>query len=149
MIWITTFESTPAYPLGGDAGAALAHAEAELALGIAAEAAGGIGWCLDAALEYVKDREQFGRPVGSAGAVALGCAEMLTDFESVSAAVRYAAIQGDGAVPAVAAQAALAYRRATASAVDLFGEVTWEHDAHLYYRRAWSAERLTTTGASG
>jgi alkylation response protein AidB-like acyl-CoA dehydrogenase len=166
-VCVTTFDTTPAFLLGQGqlAAAALDRAEHELLLATAAEAAGGIGWCLDATIAYVKDREQFGHPIGSFQAVADSCVDMVTDLQSVSAAVRYAAVaSADGAPEARAAVrvAALrggeAYRGATESAIHLFGGngFTWEHDAHLYYRRAWSAERLaggphaqrTATGGS-
>jgi alkylation response protein AidB-like acyl-CoA dehydrogenase len=152
-VCVATFDTTPAFLLcqGEAAVAALDRVEHELLMATAAEAAGGIGWCLDASLEYVKDREQFGRPIGSFQAVAHSCVDMLFDMQSVSAAARYAAVaSADGASDAqmAARVAALrggeAYRRVTETAIHLFGGIgfTWEHDAHLYYRRAWSAERL-------
>ncbi len=152
-VCITTFDTTPAFLLchGEAAAAALDRAERELLLATAAEAAGGIGWCLDASIEYVKDREQFGRPIGSFEAVARSCVDMLADLQSVSAATRYAAVaSAEGAAEArmaarvAALRAGEAYRSVTESAIHLFGGIgfTWEHDAHLYYRRAWSAERL-------
>jgi alkylation response protein AidB-like acyl-CoA dehydrogenase len=153
-VCVTTFDTTPAFLLchGEDAVEALDRAEHELLIATAAEAAGGIGWCLDASIEYVKDREQFGRPIGSFEAVAHSCVDMLSDLQSVSAAARYAAVaSADGATEArmaarvAALRAGEAYRGVTESAIHLFGGIgfTWEHDAHLYYRRAWSAERLT------
>ncbi len=152
-ICVITFDTTPAFLLchGEAAVAALDRAEHELLLATAAEAAGGIGWCLDASIEYVKDREQFGRPIGSFQAVAHSCVDMLANLQSVSAAAGYAAVaSADGATDArmaariAALRAGEAYRGVTESAIHLFGGVgfTWEHDAHLYYRRAWSAERL-------
>jgi len=146
---VVTFDTTPAFLLGQgqQAVAALDRAEHELLLATAAEAAGGIGWCLDATIAHVKDREQFGHPIGSFQAVAGSCVDMLADLQSVSAAARYAAVaSADGAAEARAAarDAALrggeAYRGVTESATRLFGGngFTWEHDAHLYYRRAWS-----------
>ena len=152
-ICVTTFDTTPAFLLchGEAVAAVLDRAEHELLLATAAEAAGGIGWCLDASIEYVKDREQFGRPIGSFQAVAHSCVDMLADLQSVSAAARYAAVaSADGATDAqmaahvAALRAGEAYRGVTESAIHLFGGIgfTWEHDAHLYYRRAWSAERL-------
>jgi alkylation response protein AidB-like acyl-CoA dehydrogenase len=152
-VCVVTFDTTPAYLLGDgpDAAAIVDRAERELLLATAAEAAGGIGWCLDATIAYVKDREQFGRPIGSFQAVADSCVDMLADLQSVSAAARYAAVaSADGAAEApMAARVAVlrageAYRGVTESAIHLFGGIgfTWEHDAHLYYRRAWSAERL-------
>jgi alkylation response protein AidB-like acyl-CoA dehydrogenase len=152
-VCVITYDSTPAFLLseGQEAAAALDRAEHELLLATTAEAAGGIGWCLDATIAYVQDREQFGRPIGSFRAVADSCVDMLADFQSVSAAARYAAVaSADGADEArmaarvAALRAGEAYRGVTESATHLFGGIgfTWEHDAHLYYRRAWSAERL-------
>ena len=152
-VYVVTFDTTPAYLLsdGPNAAAILDRAERELLLATAAEAAGGIGWCLDATIAYVKDREQFGRPIGSFQDVAHSCVDMLADLQSVSAAARYAAAASadDAAEAPMAARVAAlrageAYRGVTESAIHLFGGIgfTWEHDAHLYYRRAWSAERL-------
>jgi acyl-CoA dehydrogenase len=76
---------------------------------------------------------------------------MLESFQEAEAAARYAAVAaaaGDAEAPAAARVAALcagqAYRTVTEAASHLFGGVgsTWERDAQLYYRRAWSAERL-------
>jgi alkylation response protein AidB-like acyl-CoA dehydrogenase len=152
-VFVITFDTTPAYLLsdGPNAAAIVDRAERELLLATAAEAAGGIGWCLDATIAYVQDREQFGRPIGSFQAVAHSCVDMLADLQSVSAAARYAAVASadDAAEAPMAARVAAlrageAYRGVTESAIHLFGGIgfTWEHDAHLYYRRAWSAERL-------
>jgi len=152
-VCVTAFDEAPAVLLGqGDAAAAaLGQAEHDFLLATAAEAAGGIGWCLDAAIAYAKDREQFGQPIGSFQAVAHACVDMLAEFQAVSAAARYAAVaaaDGTAEAPMAAHVAALrageAYRAVTESAIHLFGGIgfTWEHDAHLYYRRAWSAERL-------
>lgn len=150
---IVTFDGTPALLLSedGEAAAALARAEQEFLLATAAEAAGGIGWCLDASIAYIRDRERFGRPIGSFQEEADSCAEMIGHLQSVSSAARYAAIAtADGAAeaPMAARVAALrageSYRAVTDAAIHLFGGVGFarEHDAHLYYRRAWSAERL-------
>jgi alkylation response protein AidB-like acyl-CoA dehydrogenase len=148
---VTTFDAAPAGLLGQHeaAVAALGRAEREFLIATAAEAAGGIGWCVDAAIEYAKDREQSGSPNGSFGSVVQACADMLTDFQAVLAAARYAAVaEGASDAPMTAHVAALkageAYRRATESAVHLFGGAgsAREHDADLHYRRAWSAERL-------
>jgi alkylation response protein AidB-like acyl-CoA dehydrogenase len=150
-ISITSLDATPAVLLSRDAAAVLGGAEHEFLLATAAEAAGGIGWCLDASIAYVKDRERFGVPTGSFQAIAHSCVDMLEDLQSVSSAARYAAAAtADGApqAPMTARVAALrageAYRDVTEAAIHLFGGIgfTWEHDAHLHYRRAWSAERL-------
>lgn len=149
---IVTFEAAPAVLLTKDAAAALARAEREFLIATAAEAAGGIGWCLDASLAYVRDQDQSERPVGSFEAVASFCVDMLADLEHVSAAARYAAAAADvsaadaqKAAHVAALQAGESYRRAAEATIGLFGDIgfTQEHDAQLYYRRAWSAERLT------
>jgi alkylation response protein AidB-like acyl-CoA dehydrogenase len=150
-ISIVNFEAAPAVLLTKDAAPALARAEREFLIGTAAEAAGGIGWCLDTSLAFVSDQSQFERPAGSFEEVASFCVEMLADLENVSAAARYAAAATD--VSAADAQKAAriaslrageSYRRAAEAAIGLFGDIgfTQEHDAQLYYRRAWAAERL-------
>jgi alkylation response protein AidB-like acyl-CoA dehydrogenase len=150
-VCVTAFDEAPAVLLGrGDsATTALNQAERDFLIATAAEAAGGIGWCLDAAIAYAQDREQSGN--GSFQAVAQACVDMLAQFQDVSALARYAAeaaaADRDDAVTAAhvaALRAGEAYRAVTESAIHLFGGIdsTWEHDAQLYYRRAWSAERL-------
>jgi alkylation response protein AidB-like acyl-CoA dehydrogenase len=152
-VCVIAFDEARAVPAGeGDgAVAALAQAERDFLLATAAEASGGIGWCLDAAIAYAKDREHSDQPIGSFQAVAQACVDMLAAFQEVSAAARHAAVAAandTGEAPVAAHVAALrageAYRAVTESAIHLFGGIglSWEHDAHLYYRRAWSAERL-------
>jgi alkylation response protein AidB-like acyl-CoA dehydrogenase len=152
-VCVIAFDEARAVPAGeGDAAvAALAQAERDFLLATAAEASGGIGWCLDAAIAYAKGREQSDQPIGSFQAVAQACVDMLAAFQEVSAAARHAAVAAandTGEAPVAAHVAALrageAYRAVTESAIHLFGGIglSWEHDAHLYYRRAWSAERL-------
>jgi alkylation response protein AidB-like acyl-CoA dehydrogenase len=152
-VGVTAFDATPAVLLvqGADAAAALDRAEREFLLATAAEAVGGIDWCVDTAVMYAKDREQFGRPTASFEAVAHACVDMLTAFQEVSEAARYAAdadVEGAADAPAAARVAALragqAYRGVTQTAIQLFGGIgsSGEHGAHLYYRRAWAAERL-------
>ena len=146
---VTAFDATPAVLLGqGEhAKAALDRAERDFLLATAAEAVGGIEWCLDAAVAYPREREQFGRSAVSVQEVAHACVEMLTAFQAADAATRYAAASAAaGAADALAAvlvaalRAGQAYREVTEAAIRLF---TREHDAYLYYRRAWSAERLS------
>ncbi len=110
----------------------------------AAEAAGIARWCLRTAVEYAKVREQFGRPIGSFQAVKHLCAEMLCRAESADALAWDAAMAADDAAQhslAAAAAAAFALDAAVANAKDcvqVLGGIgfTWEHDAHLYLRRA-------------
>jgi alkylation response protein AidB-like acyl-CoA dehydrogenase len=152
-VYVTTFDATPAVLLAqdGPAVAILQQAERDFLVATAAEAAGGISWCLDTAVLYARDRSQFSRPAGSFETVAHACVGMLEAFQSAEAAARYAAASaaaGAAEAPTAARVAALragqAYRTVTETAIRLFDGIgsTWEHDAHLYYRRAWSAERL-------
>ena len=150
---VTAFDEAPALLVGDGevAAAALEQAERDFLIATAAEAAGGIGWCLDAAIAYAEDREQFGQTIDAFQAVAQACVDILAAFQAVSTAARHAALaaaDGSAEAPKAAHAAALrageAFRSATESAIGLFGgnRLSWEHEAHLYYRRAWSAERL-------
>ena len=138
---IITFEAAPAVLLTKDAATALARAEREFLIATAAEAAGGIGWCLDASLAHVRSQG------GSFEAVASFFVDMLADLENVAAAARYAAAATDVSAPdaqkaarVAALRAGESYRRAAEAAIGLLGEA---QGAQLYYRRAWSAERLS------
>ena len=152
-VCVTAFDEAPAMLIGAGevAAAALEQAERDFLLATAAEAAGGLGWCLDAAIAYARDREQFGQSIGSFHAVAQACVDIRASFQEVSATVRGAAVaaaaggaEARTAAHLAALRAGEAYRGVTESAVHLFGGngLSWEHDVHLYYRRAWSAERL-------
>ncbi len=115
---------------------------------LAAEAAGVARWFVDAVVAYVSTREQFGVPVGSFQAVQHKAALLLVKAEMIGAAAWDAARAGDDPDPAqqrlAAAQVGLTALPAAvdvaAEAVLLFGGIgfTWEHDAHLYWRRAIS-----------
>jgi alkylation response protein AidB-like acyl-CoA dehydrogenase len=148
-----SFDGAPATLLGivGAAQPVLDAVRTSLLLATAAEAAGGIGWCLDTSVAYAKTREQFGRPIGSFQSVAHNCVDMLADHELASAAARYAAVAcaQDADDHELATRVAVlrngqAYRRVTEATIHLLGGLgfTWEHDAHLYYRRAWSGQLL-------
>jgi alkylation response protein AidB-like acyl-CoA dehydrogenase len=110
----------------------------------AAEACGGAIACLEMASEYAKIREQFGRPIGSFQAVKHHCANMQVATELATAAAWDAARAGTDGVQgelasAVAATIALpAFDRCAKLNIQLHGGIgyTWEHDAHLYLRRA-------------
>lgn len=112
----------------------------------AAEAAGGARACTESAVAYAKQRVQFGRPIGSFQAVKHHCAEMLVDTELATAAAWDAAsagVEGQGAelASAVAAEVALgAFVRVAERNIQVHGGIgfTWEHEAHLYLRRAQS-----------
>ncbi len=114
---------------------------------LAAEASGVAGWALDTAAEYAKVREQFGKPIGSFQAVKHICAEMLLRAQQIAVAAgdaAAAAAGGDDHQLAIAAAVAAAagIDAATSNAKDgiqVLGGIgiTWEHDAHLYLRRAY------------
>ncbi|WP_179956724.1 acyl-CoA dehydrogenase [Amycolatopsis anabasis] len=123
----------------------------ELAVTLAAaEAAGVAGWCLRTATEYAKVREQFGRPIGSFQAVKHLCAEMLCRAE-LAGALAWDAARAAGEPGQHALAAAVGGARALDAAVDnakdcvqVLGGIgfTWEHDAHLYLRRAVALRQL-------
>lgn len=114
---------------------------------LAAEAAGLARWQLVTATEYAKVREQFGKPIGSFQAIKHMCAEMLLRAEQVSVASADAAravTEGDerqlSIAAAVAAAAGIDAAEANAKdCIQVLGGIgiTWEHDAHLYLRRAY------------
>ncbi|HVV29387.1 MAG TPA: acyl-CoA dehydrogenase [Mycobacteriales bacterium] len=115
----------------------------------AAQATGGIAWCLRTTVDYVRQREQFGRPVGSFQAVKHHCANMLLDAEVASAAVWDGARSATGAEAELGASVAAAmtlpaYVRIAQQTIQLHGGIgyTWEHDAHLYLRRATALAAL-------
>jgi len=127
---------------------------------LAAEACGIAGWAVATAAAYAKIRHQFGRPIGQFQAVKHRCAWMLTAAEQAAAAAWDAARALQDAGPGDAAGADLAAAVAALVAPDaavtcaheciqVLGGVgyTWEHDAHLYYRRALSLRALL--GGSG
>ncbi|HEY7812796.1 MAG TPA: acyl-CoA dehydrogenase family protein, partial [Nakamurella sp.] len=124
----------------------------DLAITLAvAEAAGVAAWCLRTATDYAKTREQFGRPIGSFQAVKHLCADMLCRVEqAVALAWDAARAYADGPAQhsiATAAAAAIAFDAAVDNAKDciqILGGIgfTWEHDAHLYLRRALALRQL-------
>jgi alkylation response protein AidB-like acyl-CoA dehydrogenase len=110
-----------------------------------AEMLGAAGRVLELSVEYAKDRVQFGRPIGSFQAVKHRCADMLVDVEGMRSAAYYAAWAvgaGDPDAPAAASAAKVwcsdASRRVMASGLQVHGGIgfTWEHDLHLYVKRA-------------
>ncbi|WP_338771183.1 acyl-CoA dehydrogenase family protein [Nocardia vulneris] len=129
-----------------------AHAvEDLLVVLVAAELAGLAGWCLTTAVEYAKVRAQFGRKIGSFQAVKHICAWMLCRTELIRAVAADAAAavdEGGAELPIAAAiAAAIALDAAVETAKDciqVLGGIgfTWEHDAHLYLRRAVALRQL-------
>ena len=121
------------------------------AVGLAAEQVGGAQKVLDMAVEYAKVRVQFGRPIGSFQAIKHKCADMLLEVESAKSAAYYGmwcAAEMNEELPSVASLAKAycseAYFHATAENIQIHGGIgfTWEHPAHLYFKRAKSSELL-------
>lgn len=146
------FDGTPAVPLGDDVDLTdLVDLWCTL---LSAEMVGGTGACLDMAVAYAKDRQQFNRPIGSFQAVKHRCAEMLVALDGARAAAQYAVFVADQGSPEIATVAPLAKAEAaeafTFSAgwnIQVLGGIgfTWEQDAHLYFRRAWADSALLGT----
>ncbi|MER6912371.1 acyl-CoA dehydrogenase family protein [Streptomyces sp. NPDC000594] len=139
----TEFRDTPADLLGDGSGddtgvtAALAAVGTRLAALLAAEATGTAASALERTVEYVRRREQFGRPIGSFQAVRHRLADLHVRVRAARSAAYYAAREPDGAALALA-ECLEAARTVTAEAVQLHGGIgfTWEHEAQLYFKRA-------------
>ncbi len=121
------------------------------AVALAAEQVGGAQKCLEMSVEYAKVRVQFGRPIGSFQAIKHKCADMLLEVESAKSAAYYAgwcAAELNDELPQVASLAksycSEAYFHAAAENIQIHGGIgfTWEHPAHLYFKRAKSSELL-------
>ena len=144
-----TFEGAHAQLLGqGPALPAIERVLRHAAVALGAEAIGGADRALEMAVEYAKVRYQFARPIGSFQAVKHRAAEVLRDNELARAAVYWSWWVADQdaagalaeAAPLAKAAASDAYVAAAAANIQLHGGIgfTWEHDAHLFYKRAKS-----------
>ena len=137
------FDETSAARLGGaDAVERLLNRGATYST---AEMLGGADRALTMAVEYAKERVQFGRPIGSFQAVKHRCADMLVDVEGMRSSVYWAAwcISADHPDASVATSTAKVWcsdasKRVMASALQVHGGIgfTWEHDLHLFMKRA-------------
>ncbi|MGI9007188.1 MAG: acyl-CoA dehydrogenase family protein [Streptosporangiaceae bacterium] len=145
------FASVPARLIGapGEGGPILAKTLDVAAIALAAEQLGGAQRALDMAVAYAKVRHQFGRAIGSFQAIKHRCADLLLEVESLRSAVGYAAAavaEDSSEVPVVAALvkalAADTYFHVAAENIQIHGGIgfTWEHDAHLYFKRAKASE---------
>jgi len=157
-------DQTPAQKTntGADAQQALEHALNVASLALSAEGVGGMQWILDTAVAYAKSREQYGHLIGSYQAVSHPQVDRTLELTSARSAVYNAAYaldhQPNEAREAVSMAKALvsdSYRQAGYTGVQTLGGIgfTWEHDMHLYFRRAsgswslfgdpiWHRERL-------
>jgi alkylation response protein AidB-like acyl-CoA dehydrogenase len=116
---------------------------------LCAEMVGGAQRVLDLSVAYAKERVQFGRPIGSFQAVKHKCAEMMLQVESAKSAAYYAAWAVDEDVPEAPLAVSMAkaycsdaYRNTAGEGIQVHGGIgfTWEHDMHLYFKRAKYAE---------
>ncbi|HVU61528.1 MAG TPA: acyl-CoA dehydrogenase family protein [Mycobacteriales bacterium] len=124
---------------------AAARAVDVLRVALAVEAVGVAQWCLDTTVAYLKTREQFGKPIGSFQALAHRASDLAVDLASATSTAYYAAWAVDGAPDELAVVAPLAKAvcgeaayRIAAETIQMHGGIgfTWEHDAHLYFKRA-------------
>ena len=147
------FAGVKAQALGaaGAGWAALSKTLDQAAVGLSNEMVGGAQLVLETSVQYAKDRVQFGRPIGSFQAIKHKCADMLLEVESAKSAAYYAswaAAEDNDELPVVASLAKAycsdAYFHSAAENIQIHGGIgfTWEHNAHLYFKRAKSSEIL-------
>lgn len=119
------------------------------AVALANEMVGGAQYMLDSAVDYSQMRVQFGRAIGSFQAIKHKCADMLLEVELTKSAAYYAAsaaAESDADLPALAslakASASDTYMQAAANCIQIHGGIgfTWDHDTHLWFKRAKSSE---------
>jgi alkylation response protein AidB-like acyl-CoA dehydrogenase len=117
---------------------------------LAAEQVGGAQKCMEMSVEYAKTRHQFGRPIGSYQSIKHRCANMLMKVEHARSAAYYAARVTDDvaelalAAPLAASVASEAYVWVAGENLQVHGGIgfTWEHDAHIYLKRAKASSLL-------
>ncbi len=134
----------------GDARKALGRALAVATAALAAEQVGGASWCLETSVEYAKTRYQFGRPIGSYQAIKHRCAEMLIKTEHAKSTAYHAARVADDpdemaiAAPLAGSICSDAFLWAAGETIQIHGGIgfTWEHDAHLFLKRARASSLL-------
>lgn len=149
---VIEFTGTAATRVGlEDAWPGLSRALSQATAALANEQVGGAQRCLDQAVSYVKVRSQFGRPVGSFQAIRHRCADLMLDIECARGVAQYAVhaidhfpIESKSAAALAKAFCSDVYARAAAANIQLHGGIgfTWEHPAHMYYKRAKSSAML-------
>ncbi|MDX6740964.1 acyl-CoA dehydrogenase family protein [Actinocorallia sp. A-T 12471] len=145
------FPGVPATLVSADGPGIIADVLGHACAALAAEAVGGARFLLERTVSHVEDRVQFGEPIGSFQAVQHACAHMYVDVESARAAAHHALFAAAAHAPDAALAASLAkaycadaFARVATEAIQLHGGVgvTWEHPAHLYFRRAKGVQAL-------
>ena len=133
----------------GRAWPALARVVERATVALCAEMCGGAQRVLDMTTDYAKIRIAFGKPIGTYQGVKHKAADMLVDVENAKSLTYYAAWAVDENAPEAALAASMAkayvtdaYRKVAGAGIQLHGGIgfTWEHDLHLYFKRAKSSE---------
>jgi alkylation response protein AidB-like acyl-CoA dehydrogenase len=133
----------------GGAWSALARVIQRATIALCGEMCGGAQRVLDMTTEYAKIRVAFGKPIGTYQGVKHKAADMLVDIENAKSLTYYAAWAADEnssetalATSMAKAYVSDAYRKVSATGIQLHGGIgfTWEHDLHLYFKRAKSSE---------
>jgi alkylation response protein AidB-like acyl-CoA dehydrogenase len=134
----------------GDA-AAVQRALDLQSVALACESVGAAQRCLELAVQHLKTREQFGRPLGSFQSLRHRVADLTVLLEGARSTAWYAARAASGlsddlavVAPLAHATCAEAFARIAGESIQLHGGIgfTWEHDAHLYFKRAWTTALL-------
>ncbi|OXM65735.1 acyl-CoA dehydrogenase [Amycolatopsis vastitatis] len=137
---VVEFASTPARRLDlGGFTEQLRQLRATAVTAVAAEQVGAAARALELTVEYTKQRRQFGRPIGSFQALKHRMADVHVHVEAARSALYAALVDGDPeAVSAAKVVCGEAFAHAAAEMIQLHGgiAITWEHDAHLYFKRA-------------
>jgi alkylation response protein AidB-like acyl-CoA dehydrogenase len=145
------FAGVRARLIEADARPVLERALDVAAVALAAEQLGGAQRALEMTVDYIKVRHQFGRPIGSFQAIKHRCADMFVLVESARSAVLHAAAVADERPEELPKAAALAkaycsdaYFHIAGETIQMHGGIgfTWEHDAHLYFKRAKASQEL-------
>lgn len=145
------FDGAAGRELSGEGETALARTRALAGAMLAAEQVGAATRSLELTVEHTKQRQQFGRPIGSFQALKHRMAEVHVAVEAARSAVEHAVSTADDRAPGWERAAHVArvscteaLQHATAEMIQLHGgiAITWEHDAHLYFKRAHSSAQL-------
>ncbi|MER8088555.1 acyl-CoA dehydrogenase family protein [Streptomyces sp. NPDC087532] len=154
--WVLDGAEAQLIGVDGDGGRSLAQVRDLACAALAAEQVGAAGRCLELTVAYARDRVQFGRPIGSFQAVKHRLADAYVLVESARSAAlgaAFAADQDPGALPRAAAVAksvcSEAFSAVAGEMIQLHGGIgiTWEHDAHRYFKRAHGAGELFGSAA--
>lgn len=147
---VVEFASTPARRLDAD-GFDLRKLRDTAVVAVAAEQVGAAARALELTVEYTKQRRQFGRAIGSFQALKHRMADVHVHVEAARSALYAALVDGDAeAVTTAKVVCSEAFSHAAAEMVQLHGgiAITWEHDAHLYFKRAHGTALLFGDPAS-